>query len=351
MREAALRESEERYRRLFEFAPIGIIMTEAKSARYKHVNPAFCRMMGYRAEELVGMTFLQLTHPEDLEQTLIRHRDMRANLEVSYPVEKRFVKKNGEVLWSNLTVTRVFDPAGQPMYYLAMIEDISERKQALQLQLLQAAAQRYSLVREVHHRIKNNLQSVAGLLGRELGGHAELHPRLAVAISQVNAIATVHGLKSAGSSETILLGETLEQICKSVGEQTRRAIDWRIEDESADFRPVQIAEIESVPIALVLNELVFNAVKHTPPEGPSPRVSLASDGVSCRVRIVNAARAGKHFDWASKVGINTGLRLLHSLMPLQGAALSYEGSGSDRVVSELLLSKPVVMPALEGCLP
>jgi two-component sensor histidine kinase len=202
-------------------------------------------------------------------------------------------------------------------------------------------------VREVHHRIKNNLQSVAGLLGRELGGHAQLHPRLQVAISQVNAIATVHGLQSARSNETILLCETLEQICKAIGEQTQQTIQWRIDTESMAFLPVQIAEDEAVPIALVLNELVFNAVKHTPPDTPAPTVSLESDGVFARVRIGNSATAGGRFDIVSGQGLNTGLRLVRSLMPAQGATLAYSGIATDWVLTDLLLTTPVVVPTPE----
>lgn len=342
-----LHESEQRYRRLFEAAPIGIIMTEMKGRFYRHVNPAFCRMVGYEGHELIGKSVNLMTHAEDVEETEARINSLNSNIPVSYPIEKRFVKKNGETLWTSLTCTRVSEFPGDPAYYLVMVEDISERKQTLQFQLEHAAAQKFSLVREVHHRIKNNLQSVAGLLGRELGGHSELHPRLEVAISQVNAIAAVHGLKSAGSSETILLCETLQQICKAVGSQTRRALQWGSEGDCSGMPAVQIVEGEAVPVALILNELLFNAVKHSPPDADPPVVNIESDSESSRVEIVNSSFPGKDFDLASGRGLNTGLRLLLSLMPVAGATLNFRGSGTDRVVSELVLTRPVVVPSHE----
>ena len=342
------REAEDSYKRLFEDAPMGMVLRDWQGLRVTHANRAFCALIGYAEDELVGMSVRDLTHPEDLDMSLAQLQRLIADEEQNYRIEKRYLKKNGEILWASVTVSRVLDAAGKPQHLFGMVEDIGERKLAHEQQLAIAAAHRSSLVREVHHRIKNNLQSVAGLLGRELDGHTELHPRLAVAISQVYAIATVHGMQGARSNETILLCDTLAQICRNIVEQTKAAIQCRIEGESQGFLPVQIARDEAVPVALVLNELIHNAVKHTPPDAPAPTVSLESDGVSARVRIGNSAKAGGEFDFASGLGLNTGLRLVQSLMPIAGATLSYGGVGSGRVQAELSLTDPVVVATAEN---
>ena len=123
----ALGLSEERFRSIFEQGPIGIALVGADH-RFIEVNSAFRRMLGYSEEEFTGMTPLDITHPDDRESSAIL---MEGLFKSGIPVcktEKRYLKRNGEILWASLTASAIRDRNGEPVYRLAMIEDISERR-------------------------------------------------------------------------------------------------------------------------------------------------------------------------------------------------------------------------------
>lgn len=125
----ALRESEERFRSVFEQGPIGITLMGI-DARMLKVNSAFCRMLGYTEAELIRMTPLDITHPDDREASvdlmeILFHRDSPVG-----KLEKRYIKKNGEIMWASLTASVIRHQDGKPLYGVGMIEDITERKRA-----------------------------------------------------------------------------------------------------------------------------------------------------------------------------------------------------------------------------
>jgi PAS domain S-box-containing protein len=122
-----LRESEERFRRVFEEGPLGLALV-GKDHRFLNVNSAFSRLVGYSASELSYMSFEDITHPDD-RQTDAALADQLFGGEVPfYQMSKRFVTKNGEAIWANLTRSVVSDQNGNPLYALSMIEDITQRK-------------------------------------------------------------------------------------------------------------------------------------------------------------------------------------------------------------------------------
>ncbi|NEQ21934.1 MAG: PAS domain S-box protein [Microcoleus sp. SIO2G3] len=127
--ESALRESEERFRTFFEEAPIGISVVDL-SGRFLTVNKTYCEMLGYSAPELHQLTFAAITHPNDVQTDVVYAEQLFKGEIPSYQLEKRYIKKNGESLWVNLTSTMVSDQDGKISYGLGMVEDITERKQA-----------------------------------------------------------------------------------------------------------------------------------------------------------------------------------------------------------------------------
>ena len=125
--EAALRESEERFRRVFEEGPLGLAL-EGRDYRFEKVNSAFCQMVGYDEEALLQMTFVDLTHPDDV-QADVELAEKLFKREISfYHIQKRYVKKTGEIIWINLTKSVISGLDGEPLHGLAMVEDITELK-------------------------------------------------------------------------------------------------------------------------------------------------------------------------------------------------------------------------------
>ncbi|MBL0311515.1 MAG: PAS domain S-box protein [Holophagaceae bacterium] len=127
--ETVLRESEDRFRRIFEEGPMGIAMANLADGRFIRVNRAFCGMLGYTDEELKSLTFADVTHPDNLTQDREAVRQMQEGQIERYFTEKRYLKKNGEVVWATLALARILDADGKTYYSLAMIQDITGRKQ------------------------------------------------------------------------------------------------------------------------------------------------------------------------------------------------------------------------------
>ncbi|WP_445632681.1 histidine kinase [Nostoc sp. DSM 114161] len=125
--EVALRESEERFRAMFNQAVVGITLV-ALDGRFLQVNPALCEITGYSHEELMQMNFQQITHPDDLEIDIQNAGRVLAQEINGYSLEKRYLCKDGSIVWVNLTSSAVWNSKGQLKYALGIIEDISERK-------------------------------------------------------------------------------------------------------------------------------------------------------------------------------------------------------------------------------
>ncbi|AFY71900.1 multi-sensor hybrid histidine kinase (plasmid) [Thalassoporum mexicanum PCC 7367] len=129
--EAALRESEETYRQAFEYSSVGIAHVAADGS-WLRVNPKLCEIVGYTKAELMALTFQDITHPEDLDKDLSYVHQVLADELQTYSIEKRYIHKNGDVIWINLSASLVRDADGTPKYFISIVEDINDRKQAQQ---------------------------------------------------------------------------------------------------------------------------------------------------------------------------------------------------------------------------
>jgi len=127
--EEALRVSEMRFRAMFEQANVGIVQASFDGTLLK-VNPGFCKIVGYTEGELDGMAIRDLTHPNDYQEEETLTRRLMAGEIPGYSIEKRYLRKDGRLVWGQMTATRVSQSSGEPFYMLAIVEDISERKWA-----------------------------------------------------------------------------------------------------------------------------------------------------------------------------------------------------------------------------
>lgn len=125
--EETLRESEERFRKIFEESPLCIAMT-AKDMTVIRANQSFCKMIGYDEDDLKSMSFRDFTHPEHIEQDYISLMRLVAKEIPIYKTEKKYIKKDGSLIWGSTTVSIVRNNKGEVQFFLAMVEDISARK-------------------------------------------------------------------------------------------------------------------------------------------------------------------------------------------------------------------------------
>ena len=127
--EAALRESQERFRSAFEYSAIGMALV-APEGRWLQVNPAMCKLVGYSESELLMLTFGDITHLEDLESSWEYWQLALGSAVDNYQMEKRYLHNNGAIVWVQLTISKVRDTQGLVLYLIAQIQDITERKAA-----------------------------------------------------------------------------------------------------------------------------------------------------------------------------------------------------------------------------
>jgi len=125
---ADLRESEERFRAIFDRAPSGIVVVDL-SGRFIQVNEGFAEILGYTREELQARSFQEITHPDDLPESLALKEDLLAGKLDKHRYEKRYIRKDGRIVWVDITVSQIHDSSGKPKYFVAVVDDITERKQ------------------------------------------------------------------------------------------------------------------------------------------------------------------------------------------------------------------------------
>jgi PAS domain S-box-containing protein len=128
-RTAELSESEAGFRAIFEQAPVGIAHVST-DGHFLRLNQKFCDIVGYTPEEMRSKTFQEITHPDDLTEDLDLLQQLFHGEADSYNLEKRYIRKDSEVVWANLTVGVVRDSDHTPKWFISVVEDISERKQA-----------------------------------------------------------------------------------------------------------------------------------------------------------------------------------------------------------------------------
>jgi PAS domain S-box-containing protein len=206
--ETLLRESEALNRATFEQAAVGLAHV-GFDGRWLRVNDKLCAIVGYTREELTGgMTFQTITHPDDLEADLGHVRQILDGRLATYSMEKRYRQKGGSLVWVNLTVSLVRDTDGSPKHFISVVEDITERQQALQeLQRLRAQLERENVY------LRQEAKRCLGR-GQIVGRSAAIRRTLALA-EQV----------AATNSTVLLLGETgsgKERFARYIHECSRR---------------------------------------------------------------------------------------------------------------------------------
>jgi PAS domain S-box-containing protein len=304
--EEALRASERRFRCTFENAAVGIAHTDL-DGRWLRVNQKFCSILGYTVEELTSpdkdrLSWQDLTYPEDLPASTEPLAALIAGEWGSYSLEKRYVRKDGSIIWGHLAVSLQRDAAGRPCYVIAVLQDISERKR-LEGELRQAkeaaeAANRAKdeFLANVSHEIRTPMNAILGMTELTLG--------TPLTEDQRQCLRTV---KSAADNLLDIINDLLDFSKIEAGKMELHPTDFSLRAALADTLRVLavrahtkglelISHVQSdVPDALigdagrlrqVLLNLVGNAIKFTD-EGE----------VQVRVEVREATTALPSSDW------------------------------------------------------
>ncbi|MBB3196562.1 PAS domain S-box protein [Roseateles terrae] len=340
--EAQSEQAQASLQRIIEAAPIAISLHDARTLQVRQINQAAADLAGREEEELVGASLEALFGTEQAEAV---RADMEFALESSEVLQREYrLQVAGHTrVWDTrlLHLSGVNDASGEvePEQLLLVASDVTQQRAQEAARLEAAIAQRELLVREVHHRIKNNLQGVAGLLQQIAARRPEVAGVINEAVGQVQAIAQVYGLQ-VGESGPLRLRRVIEAVLGSVQRMFGRDIRVDISGAAADqSQRWGLPEVEAIPIALTLNELFTNALKHG---GSAPVLcELVFDPEQVLLRISNEGQLPPGFDLKQIRGGVSGLGLVRALLPRRSALLSLQQEG-DRVLCELSLWPPGV---------
>ncbi|MEO8501475.1 MAG: PAS domain S-box protein [Vicinamibacteria bacterium] len=309
-----LRASEERFAGAFEYAPIGLALVSPQG-RFTKVNRALCDLVGYPEAALLVRTFQEITHPDDLEADLENVRRLVAGEAHSYQMEKRYLHADGHPVSALLSASLVRGRDGGPEYFISQIQDITARKQA-QHDLEASLREKKALLREVHHRVKNNLQVITSLLRLEASRTEATGTKLVLKDMQgrIQSMALLHEtLYRTGNFGHLDLSSYLRQLSQQLFRA--QSPGSGLVKLTLDLTSVQVEIDHAIPCGLLVNEILSNSLKHAFGEGRSGEVSvvLRPEGAA-EVRLdISDNGVGLPADFETRCEKSLGMQLVADL--------------------------------------
>lgn len=314
-----LEKSEGRFRSLFEQAAVGIAIA-GTDGRFLMANPKYCRFLGYSENELLQLSVMDVTCPEDRAVGLEYMRQQLAGKIDTYTLEKRYLQKNGSSVWGNLTVSMLKNKDGLPIFYIGIIEDITLRKQLEQEVTEIGERQLRHIGMELHDNLGQQLTGIS-LLAKSLEnslGKKKLEEAQSVAALVANlnqAVATVrsmaHGLY-VHENDHRGIAVSLKRLAEQT--ETLSGIPCRIEAPPTlpNFKPEIILHLYRT-----VQEAISNAIRHSKPTRID--IDVMKDGESnLSVTVANdgCPNAPINLD-----GNGMGIRMMRHRCNLIGATL------------------------------
>ncbi len=259
--EEELRQSEERHRAVYDQAYIGIARI-GRVGRFLLVNQRLCNMFGYSAEELYRKAFFELTHPSEVAESLKKWDALLSGEIKNFTAEQIYVHKNGSQIYANLTVSLVRDTHGSPNYYVAVFEDITVRKQQ-ESELQVSLKEKEVLLKEVHHRVKNNMQVISSILNLQ---SSYIKDEAAVEMmkesqDRIKSMAFVHeSLYQGKNFSHVKFSEYVKNLVSNLFHSY--GINKKGLKLNFDLDEVFLNLDTSIPCGLIINELISNALKY-----------------------------------------------------------------------------------------
>ncbi|NNJ92030.1 MAG: PAS domain S-box protein, partial [Gammaproteobacteria bacterium] len=315
------------------------ICIKDRDLNYQIVNKAFLDFTGLSEDQVIGKAEIDLFPCQSETSSFETDWEVLRNREKFIDSNQCLSNAEGDIRYFNTTKTPIVCDDNSVSGLVCISTDITDIKTASEQRLIEEQVLRKALIREVHHRIKNHLQGIVMLISN-VSLEDDPQKILNNVINQIRTIAAVYGLQAQEQGEKIyfskLVSSCISLYDKKISFNTENALINECDDE--------LASEESVPVALIVNELIVNAEKHSSGvEEGQILVSLGCNGCSARLSVSNpCSELPQHFDFSKGTGLGTGLSLLRTLIPKEGASLTYfEKEGV--VTVELCLEPPVMV--------
>ncbi len=330
--EVSIAQAQASLQRIIDTAPLAIALFDGASGRVLRLNQMAALFFGRPVEAVLGRPPEEWFGAADalmLREQLALAPERPDGVRLELPRAPRVGDDGGDKA-GGAAVDRIWDmrivslgaAASEPQLLL-VASDVTEQRMAERARFDAAVSQREMLVKEVHHRIKNNLQGVAGLLQQTAARRPEVAALINEVVGQVQAIAQVHGLQ-VGLTGPLRIKPLVDAITASVQRTFGRPIVVSV--EGTPPHRFALPEAESIPIALTINELLTNAIKHSTPG--DIRCVLRCDEARLAIVIENPGQLSEGFNLAQVPAGVTGLGLVRALLPRRSATLTLTQIGT-----------------------
>jgi len=297
--EIALRDSEERFRAIFEQAAVGIAKS-ALGGQFMRVNPGFCQIVRYAESELLQQNWQAITHPDDIEADREYVRSLLSGDIQTFSLEKRLLCKDEAVRWANVTVSAMRDAKGTPQYLICAIEDISERK--LVQELLQASLDTQTRYAQELTRSNAELEQFSYVASHDLqaplstiAGYAQLLEKRCHNQLDAQGNKFIRNIVNSCGRMQALIDDLLEYSrvgrsekpfdvidCNLVFEDACANLQLAIRQDQASVTRGDLPRVrgDSFQLLQLFQNLIGNAIKYRSSEAPMVRVSASRQGDS-----------------------------------------------------------------------
>ncbi len=336
-------ESENRFRVSFEHAPIGMDMIALDGVIMK-ANKALCDLIGYTEEELQNLTFYDITHPEDIPKNRDSVEQLVSGATDTVTLEKRYIRKDKEIIWVLVSSALIRNSQGKPMYFLAQVRDITKSREAEQ-EIINAKAKaeesdrlKSALLANMSHELRTPLNGILGFsdiirkagLQKEISEMAEMihrsGKRLMTTLDSIMLLAQLESNRKIQDSSFINanVSEELNSICNAYAEDVKEKGLKLI----CDIQPNIFINNEMKLLRQAVIKILENAIKFT----AVGTISLSAASTDDKVLDIVISDTGIGFDDKLKKEIFTEFR-----QGSEGYGRAYEGSGLGLAITQKII--------------
>jgi two-component system cell cycle sensor histidine kinase/response regulator CckA len=377
--EKILKESEERFKIIFDQATVGISQIESKTGQFIRVNQRFCDIFGFTKEEITSKTFMGITHPDDLQEDLNKMKKLIAGEIREFSMEKRYFHKNGAIVLGNLFVSPMWGVGKEPNYHIAIVEDITERKtkeqKMRQVQKMEAMG---ILAGGIAHDFNNILAGIIGYaeLARDdtpknsplkdyLEGILKSSNRAKDLVSQILTFSR----KSQEKRQPVQLSMIVEEAAKLIRSTIPTTIKIRQNiDDAIAFINADPTQMHQIVINLCTNaahamqetegvlEIVLSSIDitqefiikyHDISPGPFLKLEISDTGTGIDPKIIHRIFEPFFTTKEREKGTGMGLAVVHGIVKDHGGDISMNSQLGKGTTFTILLPQVISRPAKE----
>lgn len=313
--------------------PNSVILTDTKGT-IEYVNPAFEQLTGYSSEEALGKNPMKLLHSKENESVF---NEIYACISSGKPWKGEFHnrKKSGEEYWASVQIGAIKDPEGRIISSVAVEQDITEAKRQEE-KIKQSLRDKEIMLKEIHHRVKNNLQIVSSLLKMQSENHSneETIEALKVSRSRIVSMALVHeNLYKTPDLSRIDMKNYIDKLSMNI------FASFGVRNSKISFHSevddVKLGLETAIPLGLMMNEIITNSLKHAFPSSDNGEINvrLEKDNDSYRLSVKDTG-IGLPKDFLTKTNGTLGKQLIKTLCSqLDGEMHINNGRGTEFLIN------------------